>query len=328
MSTNTDLAKIFYTMATILEIKGENAFKVNANNKVARALDDLVENVATIQDLSSIQGVGKSSASKIKNYLDTGKMEEFEQLRTSIPSGLLDVMNVQGIGPKTVRQLWKEADVIDIATLRTAIDEGHLNTLPRMGKKTIQNITEALAFIETQGNRTRLGVAKPLAESIIDLLGKCDGITNCTYAGSLRRGKETIGDIDILASTMKPEVLADTFCEMDGVSNIQAQGATKCSVRLESGTQVDLRIVDEEAFGAALLYFTGSKEHNIVLRERAIKQGKKLNEYSLEPSNKRKTEEEMYEDLGMPWIPPEIRDDRGEFSIAATPPLISVHDIL
>ena len=162
MSTNTDLASMFHTMATILEIKGESGFKVNANTKVARALEDLVEDVASIPDLTSIPGVGKSSATKIQNYLKTGQMIEFEALRNSIPSGLLDVMRVQGLGPKKVRQLWQEADVIDIATLRKAIDDGRLDTLPRMGKKTIENISEALAFVETSGNRTRIGIAMPL----------------------------------------------------------------------------------------------------------------------------------------------------------------------
>ena len=327
MSTNTELAKMFYTMATVLEIKGENAFKVNANSKVARALEDLVEDVATIEDVTTIQGVGKSSAKKIAQYIENGEVPEFEELIASIPNGLLDVMNVQGLGPKTVRRLWQEADVTDIQSLKEAIEDGRLDSLPRMGKKTIENITQSLDFLAMNANRTRLGIALPIAVNLIAKLHALKGVTNMTYAGSLRRGKETIGDIDILASTDEPKLLADTFCTMPDVEKILAQGDTKCSVRLEVGLQVDLRVVEEDKFGVALLYFTGSKEHNIVLRERAIKQDKKLNEYGLEPSNLSETEEIIYSDLGMPWIPPEIREDRGEFACETTPKFITSKDI-
>ncbi len=327
MSTNTDLATIFHTMATILEIKGESGFKVNANTKVARALEDLVEDVASVSDLTSIQGVGKSSATKIQRYLQEGKMVEFEELRNSIPSGLLDVMRVQGLGPKKVRQLWREAEVVDIATLRKAIDEGKLDNLPRMGKKTIENISQALAFVEASGDRVRLTEAMRIAERITQTLGAIQGVTDIAFAGSLRRGKETIGDIDVLASTDNLELLTETFCSMDDVAMVQAKGETKCSVRLATGMQVDLRIVDKGKFGAAMLYFTGSKEHNIILRERAIKQGKKLNEYGVEPANISDTEEAIYRNLDLPFIPPEIREDRGELSCNKTPNLICVQDI-
>ncbi len=314
-------------MATILEIKGESGFKVNANTKVARALEDLVEDVSSMEDVTKIPGVGKSSATKIKNYLDTGKMVEFEELRDSIPAGLLDVMRVQGIGPKKVRQFWQEADVTDIESLRAAVDDGRLANLPRMGKKTIENIAQALAFVESSGDRTRLGDAMPIAQEIITFLERVEGVTTITFAGSLRRGKETIGDIDILASTENQEALAQAFCNMDSVSMVQAKGETKCSVRLNSGMQVDLRVVDEGQFGAALLYFTGSKEHNITLREKAITQDKKLNEYGLEPVNISETEEAIYQDLGLPWIPTEIREDRGEFDCKRTPNLITLQNI-
>ena len=275
MSTNSDLAQIFHTMATVLEIKGENAFKVNANTNVARALEDLVEDIATIHDPTTISGVGKSSAAKIKEYIETGAMPDYDALVSSIPSGLLDLMRVQGLGPKTVRRLWQEVDVTSLQTLRDAIDDGRLESMPRMGKKTIENISESLAFLSTNAGRTRLGVAMPTAEHIIEQLTSSVKCTNITFAGSLRRGKDTIGDIDILATTPTPEELATTFCTLPEVEKILAQGDTKCSVRLEQGIQVDLRVVEEENFGAALLYFTGSKEHNIALRERAIKQEKK-----------------------------------------------------
>jgi DNA polymerase (family 10) len=328
MSTNTELAKMFHTMATVLEIKGENAFKVNANTKVARALEDLVEDIATIKDPTTIQGVGKSSAKKIEQYISTGSMDEYNELIESIPHGLLELMSVQGLGPKTVRRLWQEIGVTDISTLRKAIQEGRLDSMDRMGKKTIQNISESLDFLATNANRVRLGVAMPIADGLISSLRTLDGVKKIEHAGSLRRGKETIGDIDILACTSNSELLTDTFCNMNIVEKILAQGETKCSVRLEAGMQVDLRIVDEKEFGAALLYFTGSKEHNIVLRERANSQQKKLNEYALVPPNISESEDAIYENLGLPWIPPEIREDRGEFECTETSILISQDDIL
>ena len=319
---------MFHTIATVLEIKGENAFKVNANTKVARALEDLVEDVSSMDDLTSIPGVGKSSAKKIAQYVKSGEMIEYQELIASIPHGLLDVMNVQGLGPKTVRRLWQEVNVTDIPSLREAIEDGRLESLPRMGKKTIENITQSLDFLASNANRSRLGIAMPIAQDCIKKLRSLTGVSNITFAGSLRRGKETIGDIDILACTEEPELLAETFCALPNVEKILAHGDTKCSVRLDIGVQVDLRIVDADTFGAALLYFTGSKEHNVVLRERAIKQGKTLNEYELTPQNLRETEEEIYVDLGMPWIPPELREDRGEFKCTETPLLIAIDDIL
>ncbi|MBC8421651.1 DNA polymerase/3'-5' exonuclease PolX [bacterium] len=328
MSTNTELANMFHTMATILEIKGENAFKVNANTKVARVLEDLVEDVATIDDITKISGVGKSSAQKIEQYISTGSMDGFDKLVNSIPNGLLGLIEVQGIGPKTVRRLWQEIGVTDIPSLKEAISEGKLDSMDRMGKKTIQNMTESLDFLALNANRTRLGVAMPIANNLVALLHTCSGVQRVEHAGSLRRGKDTIGDIDILASTTDPQLLTDTFCQMDAVEKILAQGETKCAVRLETGLQVDLRIVEDEAFGAALLYFTGSKEHNIVLRERASKQKKKLNEYALTPPNVSNTEKDIYENLGLPWVPPEIREDRGEFTCTETPALIVEDDIL
>jgi len=328
MSRNSELASMFHTMATILEIKGENVFKVNANIKVARVLEDLVEDVATIEDVSSIAGIGKSSAMKINQFIATGVMDDYNTLVASIPAGLLDVMRVQGLGPKTARRLWQEAAVTDIPSLREAIGDGRLEALPRMGKKTIQNITESLDFLATNANRTRIGIAMPIANALVNHLQQLKGVSKISFAGSLRRGKETIGDIDILASTSDEQLLAESFCQMPNVEKILAQGQTKCSVRLDAGLQVDLRVVSEHSFGAALLYFTGSKEHNVVLRERAIKQDKKLNEYELSPSNLSETEEVMYEELGLPWIPPEIREDRGEFQCTETPSLIMQKDIL
>jgi len=331
MSVNRELANIFQKFATVLEISGANAFKINAHIKVARVLEDSVEDIATVEDLGALPGVGKSSVAKIKEYLSTGEIKELGELLSSIPAGLLDLMQVQGLGPKTVRRLWQEADVVDIPTLKAAIEDGRLESMPRMGKKTIANITDSLAFLEVASERMRIGDAMPIAEMIIDELATIRGVNKIQFAGSLRRGKETIGDIDILASTTKPELLAESFCTLEGVIKVLVRGDTKCSIRLDCGMQVDLRIVEEGAFGAALMYFTGSKEHNIIVRERAIKQNKRLNEYGLFDSNETCvasiTETAMYEHLGLPYIPPEIREGKQEFAPDKTPKLIQLEDI-
>lgn len=331
MSANRELAILFQKFATILEITGADGFKINAHTKVARVLEDLVEDIATVDDLKKLPGVGKSSESKIKEFLETGEISELNALLASIPSGLLDVMQVQGLGPKKVRQLWQEANVTDIPSLKEAIEDGRLETLPRMGAKTIANIADSLAFLETSSKRTRLGDAMPIAEDIVSVLAQLDGVIQIQHVGSLRRGKETIGDIDILASTSNSTLLSDTFCELESVTKVLVQGETKCSVRLDCGMQVDLRVVEDDVFGATLMYFTGSKEHNIILRERSIKQKKRLNEYGLFDADENclesKTERAIYNNLGLPYIPPEIRKGKDELSLTETPELIQLSDI-
>ncbi len=311
-------------MGVILQLLGESGFKVNANLKVADVLSELVEDVATIDDLTSIDGIGKGSATKIKEFIDTGKMSDYDELARQIPSGLLDVLKVQGLGPKTVQRLWKEADVIDLDSLKEAIDDGRLLSLPRMGQKTIDNIKDSLAFIQSSSGRTNIGIAMPIADAIVSELSSLEGVTQCEFAGSLRRGCETIGDIDILVATTKPEVAVEHFCSMPNVTKVLVKGDTKCSVRIKEGMQCDLRVIDEDAYGAALLYFTGSKAHNVTLREHAIKQGRRLNEYGLfDDDSKDSTppqarglkptasdsEESIYQALSLKWIPPELRED-------------------
>ena len=341
MSLNTELAARFKTMATILELKGASGFKVNANAKVADVLEQLVEDISTIEDLTSIAGIGKSSAAKITGYIETGEMPDYDALCQSIPEGLLDVLKVQGLGPKTVKRLWEEAGVVDLESLQAAIDDGRLLALPRMGAKTIENIKDSLTFINASLDRINIGKAMPVAEACVALLSTVDGVTKCQFAGSLRRGQETIGDIDILLSTTNPKAVTTAFCTMDDVTKVLAQGETKCSVRTDKGIQIDLRVIDESQYGAALLYFTGSKAHNVVLRERAIKQGMRLNEYGLfQDDSKSKTppqergvpaiasgdESSIYKSLQLEWIPPEIREHFGECD-AAIPTLIEIEDI-
>lgn len=344
MATNAQLADLFDDMAAALELLGENPFRVNAHAKVARVLRDLAFEVSTIADdekkLIEIDGIGKGSAEKIQEYIKTGKIKEHDELMKKIPKGLPDVLKIPGLGPKTVKLLWEQAGVTDVATLKKKLDTGELEDLPRLGKKTLQNIRDAIEFTAKGAERTRIGDALPIAERIIEHLKSLKLTRQLAYAGSLRRGLETIGDIDILASTTEPKKLSKAFVELPGVTKVLASGESKSSIRIAEGMQVDLRIVDNACFGAALLYFTGSKEHNIVLRERAIKQGYRLNEYGLFPDDDdetppqargikpfaAKTEESVYKALGLPFIPPEIRENRGEFDVEP-PTLIEVKDV-
>lgn len=346
MSTNAELSHIFHEMSKVLQLIGANPFRVNAHTNVARILKDMIVDVAELADdpakLTAIDGIGAGSAKKIIEFVQTGKVKEYEELLDSIPRGLLDVMAIPGLGPKTVKLMWEKAGITSLATLKKKLNSGQLEKLPRMGAKTVANIKESLVFAAKSSQRTRLGEAMILAEAIVEFLTKIKGANRVKYAGSLRRGRDTIGDIDILATTTKPEAISTAFREMPGVQKILATGETKSSIRLESGVQVDLRVIDDKSFGAALMYFTGSKQHNVVLRERAIKKGLRLNEYGLfpddgehdEPPQKRgvkpvaaKTEKAIYAALDLPWFPPEVREDRGELDVRETPKLIQLDDI-
>lgn len=347
MPSTPDLIDKLEQMAAMLELTGANRFKVNAYSKAARAIKgssiDVMANADDPKALEEIDGVGSSIAEKIGEYAESGTFDEFEQLRKKVPAGLIQVLEIPGIGPKTVRQMWTELEIESVADLKKAIDDGSLENLPRMGKKTIENIKDAIDFSEKSGERTPLGKALPLAEQLVDALSKVKGVKQIQYAGSLRRGAETIGDIDILVSAADPAEVHKAFTELDGVEKILASGDTKSSVRMKLGKrqiQVDLRSVDDNAFGAALLYFTGSKEHNVRLRERALKKDLTLNEYGLFPNDDEdtppqqrgvrpvacETEQKIYKALDLKWIPPELREDRGEFK-ADLPELIELKDI-
>jgi len=346
MSANAELARLFDDMSRVLELLGENPFKVSAHAKVARILEGLTTDVATLADdvkkLTAIEGIGDGSAKKIIEFVTTGRVKEHDELMAKVPRGIFDVMKIPGLGPKTVKMLWEKANVTDIPSLKSALDAGVIENLPRMGAKTVQNIRDSLAFTEKASERIRLGQAMPIAEMIIaHLQAHGMNIIRIAWAGSLRRGKETIGDIDILASTKNPGdgQLASVFAKLPGVIKVLVSGETKCSVRLEEGVQADLRVMEDAVFGAAMMYFTGSKEHNIALRERAIRMGFRLNEYGLfkddgeESPQKRgakpvagATEEEVYRKLKLPYIPPEVREDRGELS-RDIPTLIEIDDI-
>ncbi len=345
MSTNERLARIFEEMAALLELTGANPFRINAHARVARVLLELTVDVAELAQvparLTDLEGIGKGSARKIIEFVRTGGVHEHEELLETVPPGLLEVMTIPGLGPKTVRLLWEKGGVTDLNSLKARLDSGELQKLPRLGAKSIENIKASMAFAARAAERVTLGAALPAALEIAERLRGVEGASRVEYAESLRRGRETIGDIDILAAGSDPAALSRAFVSMNGVVQVLAAGDTKSSVRLKTGIQVDLRVVDEGAFGAALLYFTGSKQHNVLLRERAIKRKLRLNEYGLFPDGPREdeapqkrgvepvaaaTEESVFRALGLPWIPPELREDRGELD-SVLPDLIELSDI-
>lgn len=338
MSKNHEIAKLFEEMADLLELTGANAFRVNATRRVARTLEELPCDIAEMhgdpKKITAIDGIGSGSAGRIIEYLEESQISELDALRAKVPAGLKQVLLVPGLGPKTVATLWKEADVTDLESLRKAIDSGALEMLPRMGKKTVENIRQSLDFVATASTRYRLDQGLKEAESIVATLASTPGVEEMTYAGSLRRGRDTIGDIDIIAATSKPELLADRFTNLPDIAKVQAKGQTKCSIRKSSGLQIDLRMFEKQVYGAALLHFTGSKEHNVVLRQRAIDRGQRLSEYGLFEESDDKapqqiaatSEEAIYQALDLAWIPPQLREDRGEF-IKKLPQLIELDNI-
>ena len=345
MATNAEVAAAFEELAVLSEILGANVFKVNAFRRAARAVEGLPGTAVALElaALKEIEGLGASTAAKVLEFGSSGTMAELEELRGQVPAGLKEVLAIQGIGPKTARAMWNELGVTDLATLKSAIDSGKVATLPRMGAKTIQNMKEAIAFAETARGRIRIAEAMPLAEAIVAELGALAFVEKIAFAGSLRRGRETIGDLDILAASNDVHALMDAFTARAEVARVLVRGDTKSSVQTKSGVQVDLRVVPLDRFGAALMYFTGSKEHNVRLRERAIAQGFRLNEYGLfrsgpdgeVPEGARPvaaaSEEEVYAALGLDWIPPTMREDRAEIPAfekgARHPEVLAIGDI-
>lgn len=340
--TNAKLSRIFQQMADVLEVLGANRFKVIAFQKAARVLGELTDDVATMDDktLRSIEGIGKGMADRIEEFIKTGKLSEAIELAEEVPPGVVKMLDIPGLGPKTVSMLWREVGITSVEKLAKALNTGELEDLKGFGKKKIENIKKNLAFAEQAGKRARIGHAMPLALWFVQRLKKLGQVKKVDYAGSLRRGKETIGDLDLLvaANTQDAPAIMDAFVGLDIVAGVIAKGETKSSIRTNEesgGMQVDLRVVPEASYGAALMYFTGSKEHNIRLRERAIAMGMKLNEWGLTGADSdkvvaSKSEEEVYKALKLAYIPPELREDRGEVALAEKdelPALIELADI-
>jgi len=322
--TNKEIAEIFSQIADILDIKGENPFKIRAYQKAVRVIGGLSEEIRAIHErdgLREIDGIGVAIAKKIGELVETGKLEYYEREKASIPEGLLSMLKVPDLGPKKVRALHEKLGIDTLQKLEEAARAGKLRQLAGFGEKTEQNILHGIELLKRGRERILLGTATEVAETIVEELSKLKEVSVAVAAGSLRRQKETIGDIDILVVSRDPKKVMDTFTNLDCVGEIVAKGGTKSSVRTHEDVQVDVRVVERKSFGAALQYFTGSQAHNVEVREIAVKRGLKVNEYGVfdVKSGKMvagKTEEEVYAALDLPVIPPELREGMGEIDAA------------
>jgi DNA polymerase (family 10) len=336
---NKEVAKKFYELAKLSEIAGENPFKIRAYLEAARRIENLtvpIEDLAKENKLTEIKGIGKSIAEKIDQYLKTGKIEKLEMLKEKIPESLLELEKVPGLGAKRAKILYDTLGIKSVEELRKAAEEGRISKLPGFGEKTEKKILEGLTSMRDKTvDRVLLGIALPLAQGIVKKLRENSPVSKIQICGSIRRMRETIGDIDILVTSNKPDKVMDAFVKLPEVKEIIVKGDTKTSILTHENLQVDLRVVEPSSFGAAIQYFTGSRQHNIHLRELAIKKGLKINEYGVFDlsTNKKiagETEEEVYGALGLQWIPPEMREDRGEIELAekhGIPKLIELTDI-
>lgn len=337
-STNLALAEVLREIVDLLQLKGESAFRVRAYENAAQTIQELstpITDVASTGRLRDIPGVGEALARKIQEFLETGRMTYLDGLRSEFPDGVRDLMRVPGVGPKLASRVYRELGVQSLAELEVAARDGSLAGLPRLGQKTADNVVRAIERTRAQDNRSPIGQVLPLVSELIEALGNHDFIHNLTAAGSVRRFQETIGDVDIIATSAHAENAMAIFTTLPQVREIISTGTTKSSTISRSGIQVDFRIVQDEAFGSLLQHFTGSKEHNVQLREYALRRGLSLNEYGItDVATGLRTsfadEADFYAALGLPWIPPEIRQGQGEIEAAAQwrlPQLIAVDEI-
>jgi DNA polymerase (family X) len=336
---NPELARMLGRIADALELKGETGFRVLAYRKAARALADLGADIETLDaegKLDELPGIGAGIAKKIHEYLSTGRMQKYDEVVASLPYGLFEMLSIQGVGPKTVKQLYEKLGVKNPTELKQAIQDGRFAQLPGMGEKKAASILQGIRTGEKTSERMYLDEAFQLADSVISYMKLNPSVRQLTFGGSLRRGSETIGDIDILATGRAPDRIIQHFTAHPGVKQVLGAGATKASTLFESRDrkrQVDLRVVADAEYGSALQYFTGSKDHNVALRALAQKQGLKLSEYGLFRGEKRiagRSEQEVYAALGLPYVEPELRENRGELEAAAEshlPILISQKDM-
>ncbi len=319
---NKELADFFDKMANILEFKNENPFKISAYRKASRILGDLtkdIEEIAQTGELKKVPGIGEGMAQKIEEYLKTGKISKYEEVRKGVSDELIAMMDIPGMGPKTLSMVHKEKGIGNLSQLEKAIEDGSLVGLPGIGEKKVENIKRGIELLKASKGRMNLGIAFPLAKRIVETLREKTGSKKIEWAGSLRRMRENIGDIDILATGANHGKIIYAFAHLPEVKEVLASGETKASVIVEGGVQIDLRVVEEGSYGAALQYFTGSKGHNIHLRGIAKAKGIKINEYGVFKGERKiggKEEKDVYNTLGMDWIEPELREDRGEVEAA------------
>jgi DNA polymerase (family X) len=327
--TNQDVAEKLREVYNLMQLAGENRFRAIAFDRAAQAIEGLSEEVTKrIEEntLTAIKGIGKSIAEDIKALHDTGTMPVLDSLKERVPKGLVEWLNISGLGPKNIARIHKELGISEITELKEACQSGAVAALPGLGEKSAEKIIKSIEYLEKFGERARLDQALEIAEPMFKFVKNLDGVQQCEIAGSLRRFRETIGDIDLIVAADQNDAgsIFDAFTGHELVVEILGRGDTKSSVRTENGRQVDLRIVKPQEYPAALMYFTGSKEHNIVMRQRARERGMALNEYGLfKLSSEKETdfdqpvetgsEKEIYRKLGLNFVPPEHREDRGEF---------------
>jgi DNA polymerase (family 10) len=336
---NEELARLFSEMAELLELKGETGFRVRAYDRGARALSGHGADLTKLseRELAAIPGVGKAIAAKVREYLDTGRVVKLEELRAEVPPGLRALVRVPGLGPAKARLVHELLGVSSPEELADALAAGRVAGLPGMGARTEANLRRALERMAQRGDGIPLALALPLAEALRDRLAGVPEVERVEVAGSLRRMKATVHDLDLLAASTDPAAVNRAFTELPQVAEVAALGDTKASIRTRDGLQVDLRTVRPEVWGAALQYFTGSAAHNVRIRERAVKEGLKLSEYGLFERGGELVvatdEEVVYDRLGMAWVPPVLREDRGEVdagrvaSRGRLPRLVALEDV-
>ena len=334
---NNDIADMFNKTADLLEIKGENEFRVRAYRNAARTVESLSKQASEMieqgESLSDLSGIGKDLAGKIKNIVKTGKLPVLQELEDQFPKGIHQLLRIEGLGPKKLRKLYDELDITDIEGLSSAIEEGKLRDLEGFGKKTEENIKKSLENFSPEDNRIKLVRAEEIVGDLIAYLEKGKSLHKITVAGSYRRRKETVGDLDILATSESNKKGMEHFVGYEDVSRVVSRGETRSTIVLRSGLQVDLRIVSPSSYGAALYYFTGSKEHNIAVRKRGIEKDLKINEYGVfkgEEQAAGREEKEIFEQVDLPYIEPELRENQGEIEAAEKgelPKLITLEDI-
>lgn len=343
-ATNTDIAQAFSKIAEILELKGENIFRIRAYLRATQSVTGLSKDAGDIyregglKALEDIPGIGEDLSLKIEEMLKTGSMKALEELEKEVPEGILDIMAIEGMGPKKTNLVWKKFGVKNTADLALLAKSGKLLKLRGWGEKSVQNILKGIEISKNFSGRMPLPGAALIAESIISILRDSKLCANIEVAGSLRRGRDTVGDIDILVTSEHPEKVMDIFTGMPFVKDVISKGPTKTTVLLKSGLEADIRVLPPEIFGAGLYYFTGSKEHHVESRTRAVKEGITISEYGAFQGTKEhkgkllasKTEKDIFNAIGLPYIPPELREGRGEIEAALAgklPRLLELSDI-
>jgi len=336
---NADIATVFENIADLLELKGENRFKIRAYARAAETIRHLPEEMESMheegKDFKDVAGIGDAIAAKSMELITTGQLRYYEELKSQFPDGIINLMDIPGIGPKTAYRLATELGVGTVDQLEAAIRDGRVAKLNRLGEKTAANIMRAIEAFRRKDRRIPLGEALPVVEEILSALKTLPGVLNLTPAGSLRRFKETVGDIDLMGTADDPQSVITAFVALSQVREVLAQGSTKASVILPGGLQADLRMVEHADFGSLLQHFTGSKQHNVTLRTWAQKKGFSLSEYGIADLKTGRVErfgreDDFYAYLGLQYIPPEIREDMGEIDLAernAIPALIELGDI-